>query len=223
MKGHIEERKLALLAGGDLDPGKSSGLARHLAECPACSARLQRYREGREAMSALRDSGIETSDLDAVRQSVLARIQGKQVARWEPFAWRRFGLLRWDALAATVLIAVAVGTWLWRSTPARRIPGPAASASIAQVGQTQVPGETHAKPAVEPVTNQSSALKVETRPEAPGRSLTIDRSLQRARVRESLVAPEPAPRAPDDVVIRLETSDPNVIIIWLASQKGAAR
>jgi anti-sigma factor RsiW len=223
MKRHIEEGKIALLAGGDLDPGKASDLAGHLAECPACSALLQRYREGKEAISALRNAGIEASDFDAVRQSVLARVQGKQVSRLESFTLRRFGALQWGALAATVLIAVAVGTWRWRSTPAAQVSEPAAPAGTAQVGRTPVPGEIHPRPVVEPVTRQSSAQNVNRRPQAPSRSVPIDRSLQGARVRDSLVMPEPQPPAPDDVLVKLETSDPNVIIIWLASQKGAAR
>jgi hypothetical protein len=219
MKGHIEERKLALLAGGDLDPKKSSGVTRHLADCSACSARLKRYQEGREAMSVLRDSGIEARDFAAVRQSVLARIQGKQVSRREPSAWRRFGWLQWAARAAAVLFAAAIGTWLWRSAPAPPAPGPAASASMAQVGQTQAPGKTPAKPAAK----QSLALNVERRTQASSRSVTSGRSLPGARVGDSLEAPEAALPAPDDVIIRMETSDPNVIIVWLASQKGAAR
>lgn len=223
MKRHIEEGKIALLAGGDLDPGKASDLAGHLAECPACSALLQRYREGKEAISALRDAGIEASDFDVVRQSVLARIQGKQVSRLESFALRPFGALQWATLAAAVLIAVAVATWQWRSTPVPQVSEPAGPASTAQVGRTPVSGETHARPVVEPVTEQSSAQKAERRPQAPSRSVPIDRSLQGARVRDSLVPPEPQPPVLDDVFVKLETSDPNVIIIWLASQKGAAR
>lgn len=223
MKRHIEEEKIALLAGGDLDPGKASGLAGHLAECPACSARLQRYRESKEAMSVFRDAGIEASDFDAVRQSVLARIQGKQVSRLESFAWRRFGALQWGALAAAILIAVAVGTWRWRSAPAPQVSELVAPARTAEVGGTPASGETHAKPAVEQVTKDIMASKVEKRPQAPSRRVTIDPSLGAARVKDSLVTPEPQPPAVDDVVMKLETSDPNVIIIWLASQKGVGR
>jgi len=214
MKRHIEGEKIALLAGGDLDAQKVPGLTEHLAECPACLARLQRYRESREAMSALRDSGIEASDFDAVRQSVLARIQGKQAVRLEPFAWRRFGALQWGALAAVILIAAVIGTWRWRSAPEPQVSAPGPRAGTAEAAK---------KPAVQQVAKETMASKVGKRPQAPSRSATIDPSLQGARARNSLVVPEPQPPALDDVVIKLETSDPNVIIIWLASQKGAAR
>jgi anti-sigma factor RsiW len=223
MKRHIEEGKIALLAGGDLDPGKASGLAGHLAECSACSALLERYREGKEAISAIREFGIEAGDCDAVRQSVLARIQGKQVSRLESFTLRRFGALQWGALAAGALVAISLAMWRWRSTPAAQVSEPAGPAGTAQVGRTPVAGEIHPRPVVAPVTQQSSAQKVNGRPQAPSRGVPIDRSLQGARVRDSLVTPEPQPPVPDDVLVKLETSDPNVIIIWLASQKGAAR
>jgi hypothetical protein len=223
MKRHVEEGKIALLAGGDLNPGKASDLAGHLAKCPACSARLQRYRESREAMSAFRDAGIEASDFDAVRQSVLARIQGEQVSRFRSFAWRRLGALQWGALAAAILIAAAVGTWRWRSAPAPQVSELAAPGGTAEAGKTPASGKTQAKPAVEQVAKEIMASKVEKRPQAPSQSVSIDPSLQAAHVTDSPVAPEPQPPALDDVVLKLETSDPNVIIIWLASQKGAGR
>ena len=212
MSGHIGEEKLALLAGGDLGGWRASGLARHLRECPDCAARLKSYREERRALAALRDTGIDAGDFDHVRQAVLTRLREEGAPHF------RFHRFQWVALAAAILITVTVGTWWWTNVPAP------------QQAQLARPVSPHVEPP--PAVSITQAAPIAKA--APGQAITTVRHVRATRqkpARTPAVPPidiagnVPAPPQPplDDVVIKLETSDPNVIIIWLASPKGAGR
>ena len=77
MKGHIEEEKIALLAGGDLAASDMPAAAAHVARCSSYSAVLESYRQKRQAMAAFRDTGISAGDFAEIRQSVLERLPGE--------------------------------------------------------------------------------------------------------------------------------------------------
>ena len=91
---HISETSRRGLAPGE-------ALAAHLAACPACSARWDReadltrgFVDARSAVAGLRSS-------DAARARLLARFEARRAApRWT-----------WLAVAATLVLALALGFW----------------------------------------------------------------------------------------------------------------
>lgn len=216
MKGHIEEETIALLAGDDLSKRRAHDLARHLAGCPACSAKVERYRAGRHEMAALRGASIGAGDFEDVRRSVLTRLRDQNAPRFKVGTF-----MRWGAAAAVILTAATIGV-MWR----REIP--AANSTRGSMPATETPsGRIPFPDKVEAPCDIRSSAAVEvhlgTAQKAPKHSTAPNRE---ARSAEPFTLP-PADSAQvearpalDRVAIKLETPDPNVVIIWLASSEG---
>jgi anti-sigma factor RsiW len=119
----VDERVLALYAGGDLDPAAAARLRRHLGSCLACRRVLESYR----ATGAwLRDHGRAEPDaalLGELQRRLRAQLAERRPAPWllawlgRGFGERRGGLHGTLAVMATVsatalLMVGAVGAWL---------------------------------------------------------------------------------------------------------------
>jgi len=210
MNRHIREEQLALFAGGDLKEKEALRLGHHLSGCPACRERVESYRGDREELSALRETGIDESDLEFVRRSVLSRLPAERQAGF------RFTPLSWGTLAAAILVSAAIGIRYWSRVPAEQYPGLPEPARRTQAEPARTaPARQDASPA------RTAAAKSSKVPRIP-------RQLASATLSLPAVAAAGRPAAPaqsmqDEVIIKLETSDPNVVIIWLASPKGAER
>jgi len=220
--GHVEEEKIALLAGGDLKAKEADDLAGHIAACQACSARLKRYQEGLVAFASLRDAGLGERDFDDVRRSVLYRLKEKRAPRF----WLGTSL-RWGALAAGIVMIVVMGAW-WRTRmPAVHVSSTHISGSGLSSGHTRelstaviakkvkppTPAIKHPRIARNAVTPSSTKVHV---PQSGGQPAF-------AQIGSSLAAPVESKPVLDRIAIKLETQDPNVIIIWLASSEEKIR
>jgi len=224
MKGHIVEEEIALLAGDDIEAARRAELELHMSNCQACTSLLESYREDRQAMATLRGDGLRAADYASVGESVLAAIkEGIGTARRIPAIWVP---LRWVALAAAVLIAATIGIWWMKNSkpvPVAAVPAPKDQVRVAAA---KLPGA----PVRQEAGRSPTALKSSKAPDAQ-----VERAQVRPRKTESETSPHatgivpilpaPAERAPvlDDVVIKMETADPNVIIIWLSSPRGEGR
>ena len=213
MIAHIGEESIALLAGDDLDPKQRADIERHLSACSECRGALEEYRRARESLAALRDKDISASDYAWVRRSVLEQVTGTKAH--VPF-------LRWIALAVTLLVLGVALRALWNRThspisiaqrPVKESPGPVAGQEAAR----------RPAPAQTPVTSRSVTRQ-------PARRLhelaqrrrfdTPERALEASAAVQTVASKAPVL---DDIAVKLETEDPNVIIIWLSSHKGERR
>jgi hypothetical protein len=223
MKGHIEEEKIALLAGGDLAVSEMPAAAAHVARCGSCSAVLESYRQRRQAIAAFRDFGISAGDFAHIRQSVLELLPRESRSHFRFFTRPLLTPLQYGALAALLLAAVAIGTFGWKKAHAPQLAGRVAPIKISP--QASIPPSTDGR-----VDLTAKPVAAQTAAQNP------DRQARRGRQPTASVTAPPAAEAavdpqiqthqatlPDDVAMKLETSDPNVIIIWLASPKGAGR
>ncbi len=217
MNGHIQEEKLAMLAGGDLRDKEAFDLERHLHECPACSARLKSYREDRRSLSALRETGVDERDYDSVRRSVMQRLQTERSFRF------RFAQLRWGALAATILIAAVIGIGYWSRIPAPQRVGLPEPVTRPQLEPSQAKPRRPSVSLGEMAATLPTVPRPTKIPRAPQPSVTTGSSPPAMNVPALAVASSQMPQVQDEVIMKLETSDPNVVIIWLASPKGAER
>lgn len=219
MRGHIEEEKIALMARGDLNARETRELAPHLTGCPACSGRLKSYVQDCQAMTELRDLEFEEDDFARVRRSVLHRLREQEVPRVRmhmPF-WR-------SALAVVILAAVTTSVWWWRNTSTPQVLQVPVPERPAQVIQMPVQIKPRSAGPMKPAVNQAGTLPHMRRSNA--RRMQPSNELARETVPLAEGAKPPGPPASvilDDVFMKLETPDPNVIIIWLASPKGVGR
>ena len=222
MNEHIEEGKIALLAGGDLEAGRTAAVASHLSRCASCSAVLESYRQSRQAIAALRDFGVHAGEFADFRQSVLERLPVRR-PHLRFFTWPHLTPLQGGVLATLLLAAATAGTYAWKMAHHQQSAEPHAQVKI------------FPKAAIRPSTGARADLDARSAP-AQRMAQNPDRQLRRRQQRVAINAPLPSARAhfdpqtqanqpavPDDVAMKLETSDPNVIIIWLASPKGAGR
>lgn len=224
MRGHIGEKELALLAGGELEAAGRPEFKRHLTECEACASALASYRADRKAMGTLRMRDLGAGDYAAVRESVMARIRGGDTAPTAPPALL---MLRWGTLAAGAIVALMLCVWWVRGS--KSIPvgfeslerAPAKTEAGAPAARESVRREERVSGAL---TQNSRSPKIRAeRARAPMRKTEAQIPVQAATSVQSI--PAAASRTPnlDDVVVKLETADPNVIIIWLNSPRGEGR
>jgi len=222
VKEHVEEGKIALLAGEDLEAGQMSAVAFHVSRCASCSAILESYRQRRQAMAACRDLGIRAGEFVEIRQSVLARLPARK-PRLGSFPWFHIAPLQAGVLATLLLAAATIGTYAWKrahelqpagtAVQVNPIPEAAARPSVG------APAEFAAKPI--PARKIARNPDRQTSRREPPAVIHAAPAPVLAAVDPQTQAHQPA--VPDDVAMKLETSDPSVIIIWLASPKGAGR
>jgi hypothetical protein len=223
MKGHLEEEKIALLAGGDLAASEIPAAAAHVAHCGSCSAVLEGYRQRRQAMAAFRDSGISAGDFAYIRQSVLERLPTERRPHFRFFTRPHLTPLQYGALAALLLAAAAIGTYAWKKAHAPQIAERVAPIKISP--KTAIPPSTDARmePFAKPVALPRAAQNPNRQARRGRQTAAITTAPPAAEAAVGLRTQPHQATVPDDVAMKLETSDPNVIIIWLASPKGAGR
>jgi len=196
------ESRIALYASGDLEAAEATPVEAHLAVCEACRALAAELAANQDALASLADEDVDAA-ARVVRGRVRAALDG--APRRSPWAHAP-----WAALAASILIAAAV--LLPREPPARMVEATRATAT---------PEARSAKEVIAVTPSQPTPLATESR----GRANT---PLHRRRVvvagnPETPVAPrkEALPDAPErPLVVKLVTSDPNVVIYWVLDQNG---
>jgi hypothetical protein len=212
MKEHIEEQEFAWLAGGELEIGESPDLMRHLSQCRACAAKLGDYQEDRRALAKLRDAGIYAGDFDLLRHEVMNRLQDRKIVRFPV-------LSRWSAFATLVLISAALGVLWWRHVPIQQTSSNSKSEAPAQIKPPAIQSGPRVDRAAEVTSNQTGTTQDVFIPE----SAAIAPSQEVIDITGAPSIPTSPVSEQDDVVMKFETSDPNVIILWLESPKGAER
>jgi len=197
------EEKIALFVSGDLAPSDAAALENHLPGCPACRARLVEFGDDRLALGTLVNKTVYEADCVAMRQAVLARIEESK----RGWGWLRVWF-RPVPLAAAAALALAFGGWWLRDA---RPPVPVA------VNIHFSPGQTH--PAAPLLAASLPA------PEAAAAHQKVTRLRRPSGARNAVPAARhssaPAAAIPaEELAIRLETADPNVVIYWFVSPKG---
>jgi hypothetical protein len=215
MKCEAIESKIALHASGDLEAGDSAAINSHISHCPACASRLLQFREDLRALRSLREDPVGQSDCDAARRSVMARV-GLRGGR----AGRFHNLYRPASVAAAAAASIALLVW-WLSYPrtahAPHETAPAAAEAVKHAGPAVTASIREAVPAAAHGSNPNrNILRTGGRKAhvTPGPEIPSLSAASKPNPFTTVQLP------PDDIAIRLETADPNVVIIWLASSKG---
>lgn len=185
------EKHVALYAGGELRGRELHRMERHVEECPGCRQQLEELRAIRSGLSKLRDEPVSGEALMVIREKVLARISGPVPSRWRAPRWA------WGSVALGLGVAFA----LLLSQRQQKPPAP----PLANTAQTPV-----LRQAVPPASGARTG--VPRRPK-PRRQVL---SPQAAALPEQ--RPERGPAEP--IVVKLFTSDPNIVIIWLMESDG---
>ncbi len=208
------ESKIALLASGDLPAGETKAVAKHLADCASCRELLDDFRVDRYSLGSLKAEEIDRAERLAVRSAVLARIK-RDSRSGEWFA----SLVRPASWGAAVL-AVLVLLIFW-PRPSFVPPTPPGKTSVAESRNPRTPDKV--LPAIVPGGGNEPVAPVAERgnqgAKRRGDAIFKPGAEQNTAMAVRVNHVEMSEPAADDIAIKLETDDPNVVIIWLASSR----
>ena len=129
MNCHDFEQWIALDVGGDLPEADRPTLQAHLRSCPRCQRFAEGMHESRQSLSALHHEPLDVSQLQAIRSSVIERLEAEAGRRQERFAWLlalRPGRPHFTVLAASLVVAVGLALWSSNAPgPGDRVGSPA--------------------------------------------------------------------------------------------------
>jgi anti-sigma factor RsiW len=194
------EPLLALHVEGDLPEGEAAALEAHLSTCGTCRAFADAVRDSQQALKDLAEERLDPAALAAVRSSVRQALDGGRGVpmRRLPPAWAV------AAAAVVALVAILLG---WRSAGVHTPP-------VAE------------RPVVPPAPSATPA--VGSPPSAP-RVAAADTESPRPRGRAPRGVKDPpqdrrplpvAATAESTLLLKLVTSDPDIVIYWLVDQNG---
>ena len=201
MKCRYSENDIALFVEGDLEPAKAAELEVHLVTCQVCRELEADVRESQTVLKSLRQEMVSSAALSFVRTRVLEQVSTK---RLRP-VWGRWVY----ALACAMFVAVvSVSLVLYKPKPDVR------------------PTDEVKQPDVV-VASGSPLVEIErTTPSAPVKVASrhsLDRRSHPSFSKEGngVVITEPElSETPKELVVKLLTDDPNVVIYWLVDQKN---
>lgn len=189
--GRIEER-LPLFVSGDLAPPEMDEMRRHIDSCEACAGLAALLNEDASWLRRTGAPEFDESELAALRSSVNRRLDEEAAAPGLLEMFTRF--LAWrPVIAAAAIILIALIYLFSDRTTAPEEPLIVRDAEIRDGGVIEDP-----KP-VKPPPAKKQVKRTRRRPAG-------DRMLAQA---------EPAQATP--LRIEIQTTDPNIRIIWLAS------
>lgn len=216
MKCRYSENDIALFVEGDLEPAKAAELEVHLVTCQACRELETDVRESQTVLKSFRQEMVSSAALSFVRTRVLEQVSEK---RLRPM-WGRWVY----ALAGAMFVAVvSVSLILYKPKPDVRptdeVKQPdvvvASGSPLVEVERTTLDGFA-----------LSGSRGLRPLPSAPAKVASrhsLDRRSLRSFSKEGkgVVSTEPPTlETPKELVVKLLTDDPNVVIYWLVDQKN---
>jgi hypothetical protein len=213
------ERDLALFVEGDLGPAALHAIEGHLAECRTCRALAEDLRTTQATFKDLRQEIVDPASVLDVRRRVLVELDeldsktewGRKIERWLFLGARR----GYAAAGVAFVLAVCVSAIVWRFSLNRPLPPAAAeSLTIAPKKSAERP-QPAAEAAAERVPARTTAAK-RTNTFVPGTGAESRRS----RVGGGVAATQAPAGESKEVVVKLLTDDPNIVIYWLVDQNG---
>jgi len=186
------EKLIALDAGADLPPRETARLQAHLETCAPCRDLARSIGESQAGLRALTEVTLDEDALARWRRGVLARIEDQPQRRILAWRWA------WAAAAAMALVALFAVPRMVRRPP-----------SEVPVAHAVPPASP--SPSRQPQPPQPPAPVAQALPPASASQTVAHHHPRRHRA--------PAPAA-EPLLVKLETSDPNVVIYWIVEGEG---
>ncbi|HXX23867.1 MAG TPA: zf-HC2 domain-containing protein [Terriglobia bacterium] len=191
------EKLIALDIEGDLPEPKSAKLGAHLRACGDCREFKGKLLVSQTLLKSLAQESVEEAVLAEVRERVLEGI----VAEAKP---ARFLAWRFALAAALVTAAIVAAVTLWRP----RAPSHVARASRPPSVERVAVGTTQRGQDARVTAGETPALGYPKIPTAKSKS-----ELRQRKPSGSTLAARLKP--PEELVVKLLTDDPNVVIYWV--------
>ena len=211
MKCRYSENDIALFVEGDLEPAKAAELEVHLVTCQACRELETDVRESQTVLKSFRQEMVSSAALSFVRNRVLEEVSKTRVRPlWGRWVYGLAGAM----FVAVVSVGVILHSGKTTKNPLLGQGGVAAPSNNIPVPLPGADGVVRSSIPVAEIerTTPSAPSKVATRHLLNGRS-------HPSLSKEGTAAAVPA-ETPKELVVKLLTDDPNVVIYWLVDQKN---
>jgi len=203
----FSEERLALFVEDDVAPAERGEIETHLAQCAECREFAAELQESQTIFKSIREDIVTPLALTEVRGRVLAGIESSWMLRLERLL---FAGLRWRYALAGLVFVLMVSALYQRLSPPDTGGVPEPTSHQAREGRS--------------VATPPPAL---TSPAAPDKAPTQPPLLsQEGNKRPRMRKPQPAPavaqpaKEPRQVLVKLLTDDPNIVIYWLIDEKN---
>ena len=236
------EELIALHAEGDLESSQAISVELHLKSCTSCQRFLAELKASQALVKDLAEESLDPASFNVVRQRVMQAVNRQQAAR--PIWWRFLppALAEWrPAWAASLVALVALGfllQWQLWQRPAGSAPpdvstvtsGPTVGKGSSEaIARSPVEQTKQARQSPELRTTQFAkrqrtrmppelllpvGVEPDTVTEEPEQTVEQGSNLELEPPQQADLTPEPAP----ELVIKLITDDPNIVIFWLVDQ-----
>lgn len=201
------EPLIALFVEGDLPPHEREGVETHLAACAGCRGFAADLAASQQALHELAQEEVDPGALAAVRHRVSAALPTRETRS------RRVRVFTLAAAAAVAVLAVLL-QWRDRGAPAPPTPS-VAERSMASPAGPSAPPQVMPSP-LAPRLAQAPGVPSRPAGTPPQR---IPREVHEPAAARTAKAIE-RPSAHSPLVIKLVTSDPDIVIYWLVEQNG---
>lgn len=187
------EKLIALEIEGDLGPRAGERLREHLRGCPSCREFVEGITASQSMLKQLRGEAVDDSTMVEVRRRVMERV-GKGGPSWL-YAWR------WKYAYVLAAFGVLAGAVMLLRAP---VEAPRRLVS------------TLLRPPPAPEVTSIEARAKPPAPRVPKRDIELPR-IEFPRIEPARIDP---PESPNQLVVKLLTDDPEIVIVWLIDQNG---
>jgi hypothetical protein len=221
------ERHVALHIEGDLPNRQARRLEQHLIRCPACRESAEGLSESQVILKNLRHESVSEAVFQKVRRRVLdeiaAKRQSPRPARWMSL----FQRWQWQVgLVGAVITLLAVAAIFLSSPeapepPVAKRPEPPPFTTPTHKSAPSI--ATKHAPA-RSVARRSKPRAARTNRQLPSESnlALVDQNFDLLRIEPFIIEPTKidVPTTSNELVVKLVSDDPGIVIYWLISQKG---
>lgn len=208
------EESIPLYVEGDLAADKARTVAHHLLDCQSCAAVASDYRASQQLLKGYAPPDFSPAFFDGLREGVLREInkESRQPGFIEMLAAR----FNWNlALSAAMLalLFVATGAYLYLN---RSGAGPEEQIANGQPDAEDKPSYDHSSSVGIPIEESPAPAPRKPRPRPRVNPARVVRGEPRTVV--ARVETKTVPRDEEKLRIEIQTSDPNIRIIWFSSK-----
>jgi anti-sigma factor RsiW len=202
----VSEELLALYIEGDLPQVQAALIANHIDACDVCSVFAAELRESQAVLKSIQAEPVTAAALASVRTGVFREVERVE----KSFVWLRLERLLWSGFRrryalAGFAIAMITAAVVWHSSRPSQIHTEQITAEPVQVAAAVAEDAPSVVAAPPKVVHRGINRTRRAKPNPPTESTLPD-----------LPAGEPK-----QIVVKIVTDDPNIVIYWLLDGPGA--
>ena len=223
------QKDVALYVEGDLPSRQALLLEKHMDSCPTCRSFRNEFADTQAIFKGLRNETVTDESLDLVRDRVMQGVETERQAAGRPsIPLKRKWVYQLAGVAAVALISIGLWSLPGESPPDESpVERSASRKPVEEVAVLPIPEDVPFEPEGTGTTETTGTTKTtkttgatdSVESSAPNRALlpaVATRTASNTVDRPQLLISN----AEEDLVVKLLTDDPNIVIYWVIDQAG---